>query len=163
MTGQSGRVCSDLLREIRGWFFIGNSEPASGVDVGDAVAVLAQFADQIRDSGHGLAEGSGVGNLRANVNADAENLQIASAGYLVIELARIPDRHTEFVFMQAGGNVGMGFGGDVRIYTQCDGSGGVQPSGALCEGPQLRFALDIEEHDLRLQGGGEFFARFPNT
>ena len=66
------------------------------------MAILAQFANQIRDSGHSLAEGSGVGDLGANVNADSAHSQVARAGCLVIELARIPDGHAEFVFMQAG-------------------------------------------------------------
>ena len=66
------------------------------------MAVSAQFANQIRDSRHGLAEGSSVGDLRADVNADAAHASGIARGGFRVKRPRIADGHAELVFMQTG-------------------------------------------------------------
>ena len=76
--GQRLRIRSDLGGEfLRVRLFVGDAQSAAGVDVVDLVAVGAQFADQIRHARHRFAKGGDVGDLRADVNADAAHFQIS--------------------------------------------------------------------------------------
>ena len=59
-------------RKVRPAIFrVRNSQSATGVDVTDFVAVVAQGANQGSDSLHGLTERADVGDLRSDVDAYA--------------------------------------------------------------------------------------------
>ncbi len=87
---------------------VANAEAAAGVDKVDIQAVVGQLAHQGQHSLHGFAEGLDVGDLRADVDADAHRVQVGVGCGLAIQLASPCDGHAELMLAQPGADVGMG-------------------------------------------------------
>ena len=64
------------------------------------MSVVAQGANQGSHALHGLAKGTDVSDLRADVHADAGGLQVAGGGALAIEFGGIAHGHSELVLVQ---------------------------------------------------------------
>src|SRR5207245_10126057 len=58
---------------------IGNSEPASSIDVFNRVTITAQLANQFGDALHGFSKRLRAGDLRADVHADSRYLEMPVA------------------------------------------------------------------------------------
>ena len=58
--------------------------------------------------------GRGLGDLRADVAVDADHLQARQRGGALVGAQRALVRDAELVALQAGGDVGMRLGVDVR-------------------------------------------------
>ena len=99
---------------------IGNAEPAAEIDMRNCVAVGAQVAHQFGEQREGRVERREIGELRADVHVDAGDLQPRQAGGAGVDLARQRQRHAEFVFLLAGGDLRVGFRVDVRVHPQRD-------------------------------------------
>ncbi len=52
-----------------------DTEAATGVDVADVVAVLAQFGDEAGDAGESGGEGGYLADLRADVDGDSGGIE----------------------------------------------------------------------------------------
>ena len=70
-----------------------------------------------------------------------------------IDLAGALDGDAELVLAQAGGDVGVRFGEDVRVDAQRDAGLLAQGLGAFGEEFEFGFALDVEEEDVGVEGG----------
>src|ERR1039458_9818330 len=81
------------------------------------------------------------------MNADPRNFQIPYSGGLGVKSARTADWHSELVFMQTRGNVGMGIGRHVRIHAESHAGNRAQPRRALCQSPEFRLAFHIEQQN----------------
>ena len=85
-----------------------------------------------------------VGDLRADVAVDADDLDARQARGLPVHSHRALVGDAELVAAQPGGDVGMGLGVDVRIDAQADRRALAGCRGQLRQRQQLRFALDVE-------------------
>ena len=103
-----------------GIVFILDAETAAGIDEADIVPFSPQRIRQRSHALHGLAKRSYVRDLRANVNADSGGFQIRVFGASSVKRRRVAPGHAEFVLMQAGGNVRVGFRRDIGVHPHCE-------------------------------------------
>ena len=59
-------------------------------------------------------------DLRPDVDADPDRVQVTRSLYFLVHRASSPDVDTEFVLAQAGGYIRMGLSKDVRVDAQGD-------------------------------------------
>ena len=75
---------------------------APGIDKADLLALGGELLNQLRHSFHGQSERRNVGNLGADVQADAGHLEIFVGGRSPIKLRGSANGDAEFVLLQAG-------------------------------------------------------------
>ncbi len=92
-----------------------DAEASAGVDVADVVAVFAQVGDEGGDAGEGGGEGIDFADLGADVDGDSGGVEPLGFFCGAVDGASGFDVDAEFVFAEAGGDVGMGFGEDVGV------------------------------------------------
>src|SRR5579863_1550044 len=91
----SSSVTRNRIKKIRILILIIDAQAAARIDVVDLVSIGAQLANQGGDAIDSLCEGCSIGNLRADVNADARYFQITRGGGLGIEFASATNGDTE--------------------------------------------------------------------
>ena len=112
---------------------------------------LRQLRHERQDFLHRQLEGLHLRELRANVHlnsAQAEVLQLAGARIDGLDLL---EGDAEFIFVGAGGDLGMCPSIDVGIHAHGDGSDLLQSRRDLVDADQLRLALDVEGIDALAQ------------
>src|SRR5271155_727108 len=115
------------------------------VNVFNRVTVCPQSPRQLSYSLHRFSERLYVGDLGANVYADAGNLQRLPFRRLSVKSASVVNGYAEFVLMQAGGNIRMRLGRNVRIHTESNPGFFLYSGSGFCERPQFRLALNVEK------------------
>ena len=136
-------------------FAVLDAEATAGVEVGEGYAVLAELLDESGDALERCAEGVYGANLRADVDADAGRLEPFRAGCLAVDCAGAVDVDAELVRAEAGGDVGMGFGEDVRVDAEGEAGAAAHVRGTACEQVELGFGLHVEKQDAGFEGGVE--------
>ncbi len=108
-----GRV---LTRRRDGGPVVGNAEAAAQVQVIDVDAVAAQLAGQRDRALGGAAQRLERGDLRADVNVQADRRQTRLAGVLAVEGPHLVERHAELVGLQPRGDMRVAPGVDVGVH-----------------------------------------------
>jgi len=67
------------------------------------------------------------------------------------------------VLAEAGRDVGMSVGRNIRIHAQSHGCGLLQGCSSLCQRPQFRFALHVKQQDLRFESRPHFSLGLPDA
>ena len=104
----------------RGLVAIADAEAAADVDVRRSHALRAQPVRQLERAFQRRDEGRELGDLRADMAADAGNRQVRQRAGAAVERQRVLVGHAELAFLEAGGDVGMGARVDVGIDAQAD-------------------------------------------
>ena len=144
-------------------WLIGYAETATEIDVPQPDALVTQAADQMQNALEGINERPGIGQLRADMTVDADDMQMWHAGGLAVVLQGRVDRDAELVLPQSGGYVGMRAGIHVRIDAQCHRSGQAAVPGHFIQPVELAFRFDIEAADADLQRPVNFIGAFPDA
>src|SRR3954468_10984815 len=113
--------------------FVVDAETTAGVHVPDAMSLALQLADQPPYALHGCAKGSGLGDLRPDVDAHARRLQMLLARSQGVEPARVSDSNAELMFPKTGRDIRVGLGGNIGVHTESDPCGLLQPRGGGCQ------------------------------
>src|SRR2546430_12748943 len=92
-----------------------NPQAAPRVYILSAMAIPPKSANQFRHTLHGGSKRIDFGNLRSDMYADANNLEMPNPRCLRIQLARLVDRNPKLVLLQSGRNVRMRVSGDIGI------------------------------------------------
>ena len=100
---------------------------------------LRRSATSAGDACQRRGKGLDRANLRADVHADAGRVQPLQRRRLAIDRPRQADVDAELVFAQAGGDVWMRVGKDVRIHPQRKSRADAQQLGT--RGQQRQFCL----------------------
>src|ERR1035437_7214462 len=90
-------------------------------------------------------------------------LKPAIAGGILVNLQSLPDVDAEFVFSQAGGDVGMSLGKDVGIDAQGETRLAPELCGALSQQLQFRLALGVKFENLSLKCPVNLRSRLAHT
>ena len=141
-------VSRDRGCRVEGFVAVLDAEASAAVDVADVVAVGAELVYQGSDALERLGEGLDGADLGADVDADACRLEVGELGGAAIDLAGGLDGDAELVLAEAGGDVGMGFGEDVRVDAEGDLGGLAAALARWLRIFELGFALYVEEEDV---------------
>ena len=117
------------------------------------MAVLAEVGDEAGDSGECGGEGIDLADLGADVDGDACGVEPFGFGGLAVDGAGDLDVDAEFVLAEAGGDVGVGFGEDVRVDAKGEAGSLAESFGAGGEEVKFGLGLDVEEEDVGLECG----------
>ena len=134
---------------------VGDPQPASQVQDRDPVAMAPQYVQQAPDPAEGPAERFQGGNLAADMDRHALDLDRFHASGLGIEPHSVIQRDAEFAVPLPGGEHFMGSGLDIRIDPERDGCPAVHAGGDLVQLFQLHPGFDIDHADSALQGEGQ--------
>src|SRR5258708_19099496 len=85
------------------------------------------------------------------MNAHAGNVEISCARRLGVKRPGIAEGHAKLMFAQAGRDVRMGVGRNIRVHPQRNRGSGAESGGTFRQRPQFRFALYVEEQNASLQ------------
>lgn len=121
---------------------IGDAQPTAEIDMIDAVALLAQRADEAADLAIGGLERRKVDDLAADMNRKPVEIEPGKRREPIVHAQRLIDRDAELAVEPAGGDLGMRAGIDVGVDAQ-------QGRGAAAalrreRRQQLSFALEFE-------------------
>ena len=94
---------------------ITDAQSAAQVDVVEGDTGLCQGIGEIEDFPGGLQSRRRVEQLGADMAVDAADVQVRQAGCLPVQRQSLCMRYTEFVVLQPGRDVGMGFGIDIGV------------------------------------------------
>ena len=115
---QRGQIGSDR------WLYLVvlvlDAEAAAEVDVADADACRGQLVYKGQNALERLDEGRRIEQLRTDMAVDAGYLDIGQCGGAAVEGQRVVVGHAELGFLEAGRDIGVGLGVDVRIDAQAD-------------------------------------------
>src|SRR5207245_998006 len=100
-----------------------DAEPSTEISHPDVVAGAAKLRDQFADTGKGALERIEAGELAADMDCDALDLEARQCRDATVSLYRIADRDPELVLGGARRDLGMAAGGDIRIDPEADRSG----------------------------------------
>src|SRR3984893_1817733 len=106
-----------MLSEAGHGFLVSDAQAATRIYIVYTVTTPFERPQQIGHPFHGQCEWSHVGDLRADVYTHARDPEISCSGGLGIQLSRLADGHAEFVLLQAGGNIRVSVGRNVRVHT----------------------------------------------
>jgi hypothetical protein len=85
--------------------FVPDPQAAAQIDVLERAAVVAEFEGQRDERARRPRERLRGGDLRSDVNMDADKPQARHAAARGVDAARVFDRHAEFVGLESGGDV----------------------------------------------------------
>ena len=130
----------------RGLIGIGDAQAATDVEVGDAGARPLDFLDQVEQAVDGLDVRAGVGDLRADVAVDADDLEAGQGGRTGIGRHRVPMGDAELRRPKAGRDVGMRLRVDVGVDAQADPCSPAARGRHARQHFHLADAFDVEAH-----------------
>ena len=99
---------------------------------------------QVEHALHGLAVGRFVGDLRANVEVDADDVQPGQGSGALVGGQGAIVRNAKLVALEAGRNIGVGLGVDVGVDADADRRDAVRSQRHFVEHIDFGFALDVE-------------------
>ncbi len=140
-----------------------DAEASAGVDALEVNAFAIELLDEFSHSLHGLTEGLCGANLRADVHADAVRNEPAVSCRALVDCQRAANVDAEFVFAQAGRDVWMRVGENIRIDAQCETRGALDLASSCSEQFQFSFALHVEFENVGLECAIDFGSRFSNS
>jgi hypothetical protein len=97
-----------------------------------------------------------IHDLRPDVRVQADDLEAGSAAHAVDEIAGLVDRHAELVGLEAGGDVGMAAGVDVRVDADRHLGARLPFPGDRVEPFQLSRGLGVDRPHAELHGLRQF-------
>src|SRR5690606_24803720 len=101
---------------------VAHTDTATQVQVTQVDAALGQAVDQHQQAVQGIKEGGQGSQLRADVAVDADHFQVRQLCGAHIQGLGFGDGDAELVFFEAGGDVRVGTGVDIRVDPQRDRS-----------------------------------------
>ncbi len=140
-----------------------DAQPSSGVEELDGQPIFTELLNERGDAAGGGSEGVGSANLRADVNTDSGGLDPLVLCRAAIDSAGAVNVDAKFVLAQSSGDVGMGFGEDVRIDAQRDAGALLELGCAFGEQVELALTLDVKEQDSEAQGEINFGGRLADS
>ena len=140
-----------------------NAEAAASVDGLQEDAIAPESRNKLADALHCRAEGVCGADLRADVDAYAAGFEPAMFCDAFVDAGRLADVDAELVFTEAGRDIGMGIGEDVRVHTQGEAGFRFELGRAGGEQRQLGFALDVELKNSGLEGEIDLRGGFANA
>ena len=161
--GESACILLYLPGGVESGGAVVDAEAASGVDVSDVVAVLAEVGDQAGDASQSSGEGIDFADLGADVDGDAGGVEPFGLCGLAVDGAGGLDVDTELVFAEAGGDVRVGFGEDVGVDAEGEAGDFVEGFGAGGEEVEFGLGFNVEEEDVGLEGGVDLPDLFANA
>ena len=139
---------------------VGDAQPAADVDVMNRRdAIGFDRLHQVEQAIERVEVRAGVGDLRADVAVDADNLEARQACRAPVHRERLVVRNAELVALQPGGDVGVRAGVDVGIHAQAHARRALRRGGDLGQQLEFGFALDVEAAHAHLQRTLHFGAR----
>ncbi len=142
---------------------IGDAQAAAEVEPADVVPVGAQREGQLGDLAVGRGEGLQRGELRADVDVDADDLDSGHAARGGVYRARAGDRHAELVLAAPGGDLVVGARVDVRVDAQRDRRAQAEPARHLVQRGELGLALDVDLPDPALERDAHLVPRLAHA
>ena len=134
-------------RRRRCFVAVADAQTATHVDVLERDAVPRQGIHQAEDPVERVHERGDVGDLRPDVAVDAGDADAGEGCGLAIQSRRILEGDAELVLAQAGGNVGVRAGIDIRIDAQAHRRGAAERSRHRRQPPQFARRFDVEAQD----------------
>ena len=115
-TDQLGLQRGGILLRM-GWILVAvvDAQTTTDIQVMDVDAFGRQTVNQGQQTIHRLEEGLELGQLGADVAVDADDVDIRQGGGSVVQGNGALNRHTELILLEAGGDVGVGTGIDIRV------------------------------------------------
>lgn len=104
-----------LLRVGRVFVAVVNAEATADIEVMNMNAIGRQTINQRQQTVHRLEERFDLGQLRADVAIDADDVDVWQRRRLLIQGDSPFNRHTELVLFEPSGDIRVGAGIDVRI------------------------------------------------
>ena len=136
----------------------------SAADAEEFQGMLSFQADnEGQDFADGLFKGGGFGDLGADVHLHAAQLDVFQPGGAGIDAFDLFEGDAEFIFVGAGGDFGMGFGGDVRIHPHGDGGEAFEAGGDFIDAEEFGFAFDVEGVNFLFEGELNFNLGFADA
>ena len=105
---------------MRRFVFVANTDAATNVDMPQRNAPRAQTVHELTKARGGCGERRGVVEERADVAADADDLELAFFRRVAVEALRFDVGDAKFGLAQARRDIGVRAGVNVRIDAQCD-------------------------------------------
>ena len=139
---------------------VGNAQPTAQVDVVQGDACGLHLLHQIQQAFHGFQIGGGLGNLRTDMAVDTDDLQAGQTRRVLVSGQHLGVGNAKFVAGQAGRDVRVGFGIDIRVDADAHGRALAHFQRHGVEGVQLRQAFDIEAANAGFQGKAHLGACF---
>src|SRR5579872_5142809 len=97
------------------------------------------------------------------MNADARNLQISLVGCLLVQCSRDGDRYSEFMFVQARGDIRMRLGGNIGIYAERQRCRLAKAIRGISQRRELRLTLHVEQKNSCLDRSGDLGGSLANS
>ena len=119
-SGDHGAV-GDRFRRRRVVGTVRHCQSAAQIEARDGVSVAAQLADELDQARERRLEGGKLRDLAADMDVDADDLDILQLRRQAIDFARPAPGNAEFGLGVSGGDFRMRLGVDVGIETQRDG------------------------------------------
>ncbi|MNZ26104.1 hypothetical protein D3C78_432870 [compost metagenome] len=137
---------------------VAHAESAAEVEMADRDAARGQAVDQRQQAVEGVEEGLQAGELGADVAVDAYHVQVRQGGGMGVDGFRFVDGDAELVFLEAGGDVGMGAGIHVGVHPQRHRGLHFHGRGHVLQALQLVARLDVEAVHAGFQGAAHVVA-----
>ena len=140
-----------------------DAQSAADVQAINPVAGGAQVRYQPAYPLEGLAERIKVGQLRADMNGDAGQVDGGQGGGGGEDFGHPRPFDAELVLAPARGDLLVGMGVDIRVDADGGARGYAPRLGHGGQGGQLNFGLDIDLHDPGVEGGRHFVVRLADA
>ena len=128
----------------RGFVGVANAQATAKVDVGDGNALALERLGQVEHTVERSQVGRHLGDLRADVAVDADDVNAGQAGSVAVGGERPLIGNAELAVFEAGRDVGVGLGVDVGIHAQADRRTPAQGQGHFGEQVEFGLAFDVE-------------------
>ena len=115
-----------------------------------------ESVELLQELGNRRLERCQLGELRADVAADAGDRDVLQFRGNFVEAHRFIVRHAELILLESGGNVRMRPRIDVRVHAQADWCALARVSRDAVEPPELALRLDVEAHHTGIERGAHF-------
>ena len=135
---------------------VGDADAAAEVEVLDGDAGRGQVAGERDDGLGGAGQRLERGDLRADVDVDADGRERRPRLHLAEQRRRRLDRHAELVRLEAGRDVRMAPGVDVGVDAQGDPGDDAAVGGEPGQPVQLPGRLDVDGQQAERDGAVEF-------
>ena len=143
--------------------FVRDAEPSADVEVLDGDAGAAQLGGEGHQRLGGAPERLELGDLRADVAVQSDDLHAAPAAHAQAHLAGVGDGHAELVALQAGRDVRMALRVDVRVDAHGDAGLDAAGRGDGVDPLDLPFRLGIDAAQPEADGALELRIRLADA
>ena len=135
---------------------VANTQASAQIDMRKSDAVRGQVVDEFQHLPHGFAVRRQLGDLRANVDVESADNDVAETSGTSVQRSRIGEGDAEFALLQARGDVRMRQRIHVRIHAEADGCDQARAAGDRIETSELGGRLDVEAVDADVKRRSHF-------